>query len=227
MILNTFAQSFPHVQLWYFLPAHKRGPFNTILIGSNEVIELDYDHINRQFAENKAAFRSLVPYGLTSAEALLPHYVADENAIREVVASAPINSLDHPRYEFFYPWDYDIAKQQKVVDGHRFLLDLKRKAYPDFLASLESKIRETGKLKQTFAAEFRYLAGFQKFLQGIPLTEQYRIFDEALSLAPWNDSLRARIYAQYKYIALTQRDPSERAYLMRRANSLYENRAGQ
>jgi hypothetical protein len=227
MILNTFAQSFPHVQLWYFLPAHKRGPFNTILIGSNEVIELDYDHINRQFAVNKAAYRSLEPYGLTSAEALLPHYVADENTIREAVASAPINSLDHPRYEFFYPWDYAIAKQQKVVDGHSFLLDLKRKAYPGFLASLESKIRETGKLKQTFAAEFRYLAGFQKFLQGMPIIEQYRTFDEALELAPWNDSLRARIYAQYKYIALAQRDPSERAYLMRRANSLYENRAGQ
>ena len=190
-------------------------------------VDFDFDHINQQFAENKAAYRSLEPYGLTSAEALLPHFVADETTIREAVASASINSLDHPRYEFFYPWDYAIAKQQKVVEGHSFLLDLKRKAYPGFLAGLESEIEETGKLKQTFAAEFRYLAGFQKFLQGIPLTEQYRIFDEALKLAPWNDSLRARIYAQYKYIALTQRDPTERAYLMRRANSLYENRAGQ
>jgi spermidine synthase len=35
MVLKTFAQSFPQVQLWYFLPAYKRGPFNTILIGSN------------------------------------------------------------------------------------------------------------------------------------------------------------------------------------------------
>ena len=224
MILKTFAQSFPHVQLWYFLPAHKRGPFNTILIGSREPVELDYDHIERQFTENKAAYRSLEPYGLTSVEALLPHFVADEKTIREAVAPASINSLDHPRYEFFYPWDYAIAKQQKVVDGHSFLLDLKREAYLGFVAVLESKIEETGKLKQTFAAEFRYLAGFQKFLQGIPLTEQYRIFDEALALAPWNDSLRARIYAHYKYIASTRRGPSERIYMMNRANSLYEGK---
>jgi len=54
-----------------------------------------------------------------------------------------------------------------------------------------------------------------------------RIFDEALNLAPWNDSLRAWLYAQHEYIALTQRDPSERAYLMRRANSLYATKEGQ
>jgi spermidine synthase len=32
MILKTFANVFPHVQLWHFLPARKRGPFNTILV---------------------------------------------------------------------------------------------------------------------------------------------------------------------------------------------------
>ena len=81
----------------------------------------------------------------------------------------------------------------------------------------------TAKLKQTLAAEFRYLAGFQEFLKGISVSEQYRLFDYALSLAPWNDSLRARIFAQYSYIASTRRDPAEQARLMQRANALYRD----
>ena len=62
---------------------------------------------------------------------------------------------------------------------------------------------------------------FAKFLQGITVAEQYRIFDGALAMAPWNDSLRARIYAQYEYIASSRRDPVERARLMKRAQDLY------
>ncbi len=222
MILKTFSQSFPHVQLWYFLPAYKRGPFNTILIGSRERITVDYNHISRQFAEYPEAYQSLVPYGLTSAEAVLPHFVADEKIIRNAVRTASLNSLDHPRYEFFYPWDYAIDKEKKFITNHDFILKLKREAYPDYLASLGKNMQDTARIKQTFAAEFRYLEGFRKFLAGIPLTEQYRIFDDALAVAPWNDSLRARIFSQYLHIASTRTNPSERARLMQRANALYE-----
>jgi hypothetical protein len=87
-------------------------------------------------------------------------------------------------------------------------------------------MQDTARIKQTFAAEFRYLEGFRKFLAGIPLTEQYRIFDDALAVAPWNDSLRARIFSQYLHIASTRTNPSERARLMQRANSLYETKQG-
>jgi spermidine synthase len=227
MILKTFSQSFPHVQLWYFLPAFKRGPFNTILIGSREQVPVDYNHISRQLAENPEAYKSLAPYGLTSAEAVLPHFVADEKIIRNAVKTASLNSLDHPRYEFFYPWDYAIEKQNKFIANHDFILKLKRVAYPDYLASFEKGLQDTARLKQTFAAEFRYLEGFRRFLTGIPLTEQYRIFDDALAVAPWNDSLRARIFSQYLHIASTRRNPSERARLMQRANSLYETKQGE
>ena len=76
-------------------------------------------------------------------------------------------------------------------------------------------------LRQTFAAEFRFLEAYQQFLTGIPLAETYRLFDAALAMAPWNDSLRARIFAQYSYFALSERDPSRRAGMMRRAEALY------
>jgi spermidine synthase len=222
MVLRTFAESFPHVQLWYFLPAYKRGPFNSILIGSEARISIDADHIDRELAGNPEAYESLVAYGLTSAEAVLPHFVADERVIRGAVKSSSLNSLDHPRYEFFYPWDYARDRDQQFIDNHAFILGLKREAYPDYLASIEKDGQDSSRLEQTFLAEDRYLVGFQKFLTGISLNEHYRLFDEALSLAPWNDSLRARIYSQYSYIASTRRDPAERARLMRRAYSLYE-----
>ena len=227
MILKTFSSSFPHVQLWYFLPAYKRGPFNSVLIGSNEKISLNPEHISRQLAENPEAYHSLAHYGLTSAEAVLPHFIADEKAIREAVKTASLNSLDHPRYEFFYPWDYAFEREKKIIANHNFIIELKREAYPRLLESLEEGGHDTTKLQQTFAAEEAYLLGFQKFLSGIPLAEQYRLFDNALALAPWNDSLRARIFAQYSYIASTRRNPSERARLMKRASSLYESKQEQ
>jgi spermidine synthase len=227
MILKTFSQSFPQVQLWYFPPAHKRGPFNTILIGSNNPIDIDYQHISRQFEENPAAYQSLAPYGLTSPEALLPHFVADRETIVRAVETAAVNSLDHPRYEFFFPWDYAIDRQEKFIANHEFLLELKREAYPDFLIRLGEGKQDTGRLSQTFDAELQYQAGFGKFLRGIPVEEQYRIFDQALALAPWNDSLRARIYAQYEYIASSSRDPVERVRRMRKAQALYESKQQQ
>ena len=226
MILRTFAESFPYVQLWYFLPAYKKGPFNSILVGSNERIALDYDHINRKLNGNPAAFSSLVPYGLTSAEAVLPHFVADERTIRPAVKAALINSLDHPHYEFYYPWDYVINRGQQIVTNHNFIRELKLKAHPEFLTSLEPSIQGGTRFNRTLEVEDRYLLGFQKFLSGMSLAESYRIFDEILALAPWNDSLRARIFSQYMHFALNSKNPAERAWLLKRANALYDQHDG-
>lgn len=227
MVLKTFTESFPYVQLWYFLPAHKKGPFNTILIGSNERIRLDYNYIQGQLDENPEVFSSLVPYGLTSAEAVLPHYVADERSLRPAVRGALINSLDHPHYEFFYPWDYTIDRGKQVVANHRFIRELKEQAQADFIAGLEIEHQDIARLKQTLLAENSYLVGFESFQTGISLMEHYRLFDKILALAPWNDSLRARIFSQYSHIASTRRDASERSRLFKRANSLYEQDAVQ
>ncbi len=221
MILKTFASSFPHVQLWSFLPARRLGPFNSILVGSAQPIPIDIADIDRRFAQDREAFASLAPYGLDSAEALIPHFVADERIIRDAVETAPINSLDYPRYEFYHPWDYAEDRVKKVIANQAFLLDLKHQAYPDFFAGVSAGSGDAQHLRQTFAAEFRFLEAYQQFLTGIPLAETYRLFDAALAMAPWNDSLRARIFAQYSYFALSERDPSRRAGMMRRAEALY------
>lgn len=222
MILKTFADSFPCVQLWYFLPAHRIGPFNSILIGSTEPIPINVRDIRRRFSEDAQALRSLVPYGLTSAEALLAHYVADERVIRGAVAGDPLNTLDHPRYEFYQPWDYATDRVEKVIANQAFIVRLKRLAYPDFFAMVSAGSGDSDRLRQTFAAEFGYLEAFRHYLTGTPLPELYRMFDRALAGAPWNDSLRARIYVQYVYFASIQSDPRDRERLMRRAQALYD-----
>lgn len=224
MVLKTFAESFTHVQLWYFLPAVKRGPFNTILIGSKQPVPLQIEPMRKRYLRDQQAMSSLEPYGLTSAEAVLPHYVADRGTILERLGNTPVNSLEFPRYEFFYPWEYAYQRQSQFIDNHAFIIELKRAAHADFLAGLEGDARDAARMRQTVAAEFRYLGGFQQFLEGMTLTEQYRVFDDALAVAPWNDSLRARIYLQYLYNASTRRMPAERSRLMQRAEDLYRDR---
>jgi len=222
MILKTFSRSFPHVQLWDFLPASSLGPFNSILIGSAEPVAIDIGDINRRLARSREAFESLVPFGLSSAEALLPHFVAGERNIRDAVATASLNSLDHPRYEFYHPWEYAKDMMEGIIANRAFILEIKREAYAEFFTSISVRTGDAERLRQSFTAEFRFLEAHQQFLRGISLAETYHLFDSALALAPWNDSLRARIYAQYSYFASTQSDPSRRARLQRRADALYD-----
>ena len=222
MVLKTFAAVFPHIQLWHFLPAWKRGPFNTILIGSHRPISLDPSRIDGRFDRDRDAFAALKRYGITSADALLPQFIAGDDVLREAVEDAEVNSLDHPRYEFYRPWDYARGRAEKLLDNYDMLLDMRRNAFPAQLAALTQQTTDPARWRQGFAAEFRYLMGFRNFLTGMPLDENYRVFDDALAMAPWSDSLRARIYAQYSFLASTRQDPSERALLLRRAESLYQ-----
>ena len=226
MILKTFARSFPHVQVWSFLPAYRLGPFNTVLVGSAQPVPIDLAAIRRRFAEHGPALASLEPYGITSAETLVPHFVAGDAVIREAVADAELNTLAHPRYEFYHPWEYAENRLDKAIANQAFLLELRRRAYPDYLRALAAQTDDPARLERTFAAEFRFLEAFQQFLGRIPLSETYRLFDGALAVAPWHDSLRARIYAQYRYFAASQRDPVRRAQLARRAEALYREHEG-
>jgi spermidine synthase len=221
MILKTFAGVFPHVQLWYFLPARERGPFNTVLIGAHQPIVLDADRIEARFAMQPEAYSALQLYGITSADALLPHFIAADETLRGAVADAEVNSLDHPRYEFYTPWDYARDREQRWLENHDLLIALKRAGYPYLLAKQSRDAKARARLRRSLIAEERYLDGFRRFLGGLPLAETYRVFDGALAAAPWNDSLRARIYAQYAFLAQTRADPAERRLLMRRAEALY------
>jgi len=221
MILKTFTQGFRYVQLWYFLPAFKRGPFNSILIGSKQPIPVSYERMSEAFAGQRQAFKSLQRYGLTTALSVVPHFVADEKLIREAVASAPVNSLDHPYYEFYYPWDYAAKRQLGYTSNHSLIVSLRRQSRGPYLAALKSQLPADPRLEAAFRADDAYLDAFTRYLDGMTLPELYRLFDHVLSLAPWNDNLRARVFSIYSYTARRSRDPAQRRRLQMRADALY------
>ncbi|MDX1569728.1 MAG: fused MFS/spermidine synthase, partial [Xanthomonadales bacterium] len=222
MILKSFSESFDHMQLWYFLPAYRRGPFNAVLVGSHEPAALDYTTVQERFERRSEALESLRPYGLTSAVALLPHFVAGDAELRTAVADAPVNSLDHPRYEFYHPWDYAADRGGKMLANHDFLLELKRQAHRDYFEQVAETAPDRAWLQDTFAAEFRYLEAFHMFLSGLSSQDHFRFFDRVLERAPWNDSLRARIYSQYRFLAASEPDPELRRRYRARVEDLYE-----
>ena len=224
MVLKTFADSFPHVLMGYFMPALQESGYNTILIGSDEKISLDSSRIDRVMRSERQPLAGLARYGLTTPESVLAQFVADGEVIRKAVRDAPENTLVHPRYEFFSPWDYAVPLKQRVAANIEFIARLKRAAEPAFLAAIQVRNQEeAARLKRALAAEQAYLTGYRISLSLAPVsaTEIFRQYDAALALVPWNDSLRARIFLHYSEIAASQANTGVKAYLMERALSIY------
>jgi spermidine synthase len=228
MVLKTFSDSFPHVQLWYFLPARQvGGPKNAILIGSNEKILIDPGFMGRQLAANPAAFRSLEPYGLTSVEPFLSHYVADERYIRPVVKDVATNSLVFPRYEFYLPWKEEQVQGNGPVTTHDLMIQLKRQASTEYFAELSKRHPDVAKLRATMTSENSYLLAYQKYISGAPLAGVYRQFDSALAMAPWNQSLRAQIYSEYLLASIMVPSMANKIKMKQRAQMLYQKQQRQ
>jgi spermidine synthase len=224
MVLKTFADSFPHVLMAYFMPAFKESGYNTILIGSDEKISLDSNRIDRVMQSESQLVAGLARYGLTTPESLLAQFVADGQMIRRAVRDAPENTLVHPRYEFYSPWDYAVPLKQRVAANIEFIASLKRAAAPTFLAAIKVRDQEeAGRLNDALRAEQAYLAGYRLSLGPGPVSgpEIVRQYEEALALAPWNESLRARIFLHYFDIADSQADTGVKEYLMELALSVY------
>ncbi len=228
MVLKTFANSFPHVLLGYFMPALKDSGSNTILVGSDEKIVLDSSRIHRVLQSERETFAGLARYGLTTPESVVAQFVADGNFIRQAVRNAPENTLVHPRYEFYSPRDYAIPVKQRSAANIEFIAALKRAAAPDFLAAIAVRDQqEARRLIRALDAEQAYLAGYRLSLSTGPVSgmEIVREYETALALAPWNESLRARIFLHYSDIAASQANVGVKAYLLERALSVYDKSA--
>ena len=224
MVLKTFADSFPHVQMAYFMPALQESGYNTILIGSDEKISLDSSRIDRVMRSERQPLAALARYGLTTPESVLAQFVADGPIIRQAVRDAPENTLVHPRYEFYSPWDYAVPLKQRVAANIAFIEGLKRAAEPTFLASINVRDQEEARrLNHALGAEKAYLTGYRLSLGPAPVSgsEIDRQYDRALAVAPWNENLRARIFLHYSEIAASQANTEVKAYLMERALSIY------
>ena len=220
MVLKTFADSFPHMLMGFFMPALKASGYNTILIGSNEKIVLDSTRIERVMRSEHEALAGLARYGLTTPEAVLTQFVTDGEHIRHVLRDVPENTLVHPRYEFFSPWDYAVPHKLRIAANIEFIAGLKRAAAHDFLAAIKLRHKgEAEKLKRALAAEQAFLNGYRISLGPGSAMEIFRQYDDALALAPWNESLRSRIALHYFDIATSQENPGIKAYLLDRARA--------
>ena len=228
MILRTFTDAFSSSQLWYFPPALIEGAANTVLVGSNRELGLECAAVRRRLVAGGAAFDGLARYGLTSAEAVLAHFVAAGDTLRPALVGAPENTLDQPRYEFFSPADYAVPRRERLVVNQDLIGELRRRAFPAFVSAVAPDPADRLRLEQALGAEDEFLAGFRARATGRADEEALAHFEAALARADWNSSLRARIFLQFweisgKYCV----DPTypDAVVLMRRAFAIHAGTA--
>jgi spermidine synthase len=92
ILARTFVQAFPHSVRW------QKGNY-TILLGSNQPIEIDPAAIERRFTPQVAA--DLAPLGIADTQALLSGFGLADEALRADLGQGPILSDDHPYNEYF------------------------------------------------------------------------------------------------------------------------------
>ena len=194
MVLRTFASAFPQMSLWYFPGVGKDSAMSTFVVGSLKPIEIDPDWMNRTLGAESEAFETWRAYGLTTAESLLAHYVADGDAVRAATSGVPTNTLENPYYEFYSPRDYGVPVHSRILASHDFLVALRHERG---LADLSARLSEpvSHRLSAAFQAESHFLTGLRLQIQDRPYPEFGEEFDIALGIAPWNDNLRCQIVA--------------------------------
>jgi spermidine synthase len=104
LALNTFAQSFPQVSMWYMnnYPTHY-----LLLVGSQGPHQIAWERLLEQL-ERPNVRQDLESVGLANPFKLLATHLLGDRAIREFVAGAPTNSDAWPRLEFFAPRSADL-----------------------------------------------------------------------------------------------------------------------
>ncbi|HET9950155.1 MAG TPA: fused MFS/spermidine synthase [Candidatus Eisenbacteria bacterium] len=197
MILKTFCAAFPNVSLWYFGPALMSGTSNTILVGSNEPIALDLGSAARRMASDSTAFGGFARYGLATPEAVLAQFWTTRDVIEPAVAGDPENTLSHPRYEFYTADDYAVPSRQRLAQNFDLLMQLRDRTPDDALPRGNSGSGADSLLRALRGAEGEYIVACGTSLHDAPPEAVMRHLERAVELAPWNENLRARVFAQY------------------------------
>ncbi|HTL46600.1 MAG TPA: fused MFS/spermidine synthase [Verrucomicrobiae bacterium] len=97
MIIKTFSQGFPHVQLWTsYFP-------DLMLIGSNDPLVIDEEKIKKAFDEIPLVKQDLGPYGTQTPESLAGSFVLDDAQLREISKDAGVHTDNKPILEFSAP----------------------------------------------------------------------------------------------------------------------------
>ncbi len=192
LAIRTFLDGFPHVQLWYFPPTGRFTMSNTFLVGSNDPVNIDPAWMRRAMAEDPDAFQGIRKYGLTTPEAVLAHFVGNEETLRRFLPRGPVNTFDEPYYEFYSPRDYAVAPDERTLTNHEMLVSMRG---PDFdrLVRKGSRGADAERLDAAFQAEGIFLEGHTAQLQGLHDRDVSRFYNQAVSRALWDGNLRSEI----------------------------------
>ncbi|MGE5172508.1 MAG: fused MFS/spermidine synthase [Betaproteobacteria bacterium] len=223
LAIRTFLDEFPHVQLWYFPPIGRFTMTNTFLIGSNDVVDIDLAWMRRTMETDPESFKGIRKYGLATAEAVLAHFVGNEETLRRAVPPGPVNTFEEPYYEFYSPADYAVPSNERTLVNHELLMSIRGQDFDRFVRK-GVIIPEAGRLNAAFQAEEIFLSGHETQLRGFPPQEVISAYDRAISAAPWNENLRNQILS-YLFAASTQYysrgDYAKAQALIRRATEVY------
>ena len=192
LAIRTFLDEFPHAQLWYFPPIGSFTMSNTFLVGSNERIDIDPEWLRKALESDPKSFHGLRKYGLTTADAILSHFIAGEETLRRAIPPGPVNTFEEPYYEFYDPRDYAVPPDERTLVNHRLVVSARG---PDFDRFIRKGTGGAGtdRLNAAFQAEGTFLAGHDAQLGGAPASVVTPYYERAIGTAPWNGNLRNEV----------------------------------
>lgn len=117
MIMKTFAEAFPYVQLWTsYYP-------DLMLIGYSERSQVDFERIRSRFESTPLVLQDLGPHGIRSPEALMSSFWLDDDQVRQLSRDAQLHTDNLPRLEFSAPRNL----YARTFDRNYLFLDSLRK----------------------------------------------------------------------------------------------------
>lgn len=192
MIIKTFTNVFPHSVLWFFPPDH------TILVGTKEPLDVDYQRVKRYFADLSLPLDGLRRYGITRADNLMSHCVAYGPELREITADVEENSFEHPNIEFYSLKEYAVPRQRRTLENLKLLLEV-RGADQDWSWLKKLTPGDQSALQAAYDASGLFLEALELIKQGSPAYQNR--FRQALLKSPGHESIKYQIFKYYLGLA--------------------------
>jgi len=198
MIIKTFSSVFPYVSLWFY-PFYPNG--SSFLVGSKRKIEVDFERLKNLMKDPTQPLGGLSKYGLTTAEAILSHYIASEDVLKKNIVGIKENSFEYPFLEFYSFKEYQVPYHQRTLKNIDFLMSL-RTPHVDrsWIKNISAEDQE--RLREAINAERKYVEGLQlDYLslsdRSVERREINKTINTAVKIAPWNEDVRHHVFSYH------------------------------
>lgn len=178
MIIHTFTQAFPYVQLWTsYYP-------DLMLVGYHSPTKLDFSQVQEKF-KNPQMLADLGEYGVQTPESLLGSFWLDDGELRQIAKDASTHSDNKPLLEFSAPKSLYV----QTLDKNYQYLDAVRSFDYNFL-SIKPVPRQNLYLMQEVARSLLAKKMYRDALMALQV---------AVQIGPGNDPRTMEIDAILKY----------------------------